>query len=472
MPRLINTTGDASPGHLIVELVSPGCADVDYMPPRHALLQMGVPEEHHGHTRTRLLQIDANRDSVTIFPIKTTNPRSDEFLKPKYRLVDRITIADQALVTRDSCPTTQEEVMAVLESLESCFIKDFDFGLGLTKDFLSIIEAVENLSGCTAISISGRHATHIAPSTGVFCLSANDFDRSVRDIRKTMKAGRAVTRNINQSDIYNYLASRVDQPQVSTQIGRDALEQRIVNLAEGGQDSLTASEQGGFLNLFSRNVDVIAETHPAAFANLRSDIEAVTLTSLIRQYESLYNKRSSQEAEWQLFFKDNPMILALGLGHPVIMVQAQASVGGRKFDGSGETVVDFLYKNKMTNNAAIIEIKRPSTSLVRKSPYRAGVYAPTSELTGSISQALDQKTQFEQEMATRMHNSGITDLEGYSVHCCLIIGKMPEEEGRQKGFEQYRGNSKSVFIVTFDEVLEKLKQISDMLKGETNDGGC
>ena len=49
---------------------------------------------------------------------------------------------------------------------------------------------------------------------------------------------------------------------------------------------------------------------------------------------------------------------------------------------------------------------------------------------------------------------------------------MPKEEGRQKGFEQYRGNSKSVFIVTFDEVLEKLRQISDMLKGEKNDSGC
>ena len=49
---------------------------------------------------------------------------------------------------------------------------------------------------------------------------------------------------------------------------------------------------------------------------LEADIEAITLTSLIRQYEALYNKRSSKEAEWQLFFKDNPMILALALGHP------------------------------------------------------------------------------------------------------------------------------------------------------------
>ena len=118
----------------------------------------------------------------------------------------------------------------------------------------------------------------------------------------------------------------------------------------------------------------------------------------------------------------------------------------------------------MTNNAALIEIKKPHTALLKLKPYRGGVYAPSAELTGPMSQALDQKYRFDQEIAQRKQNSGIHDIESCSSECCLIIGTTPEGDDQSRAFEIYRGNSRAVAIVTFDELLEKLRILRDFLR--------
>ncbi len=81
---------------------------------------------------------------------------------------------------------------------------------------------------------------------------------------------------------------------------------------------------------------------------------------------------------------------------------------------------------------------------------------------------LDQKYQFQRHIAQIKDNSGIHDIESYSVHCCLIIGTMPSKKNQDllKSFELFRGNSKDVTIVTFDELLEKLKQLRDSIASQ------
>ena len=198
---------------------------------------------------------------------------------------------------------------------------------------------------------------------------------------------------------------------------------------------------------------------------IRKFFELVTLERLITRYEEMIGQRL-KEQNWQVFFTENPFILRLAFGYPVIKVQDQASVGGRKLSGSGEKIADFLVKNSMTNNTAIFEIKTPQADLLNKTPFRSGIHTPSSELAGAINQALDQKYQFQTHIASVKHNSRIHDMESYSVHCCLIIGVMPSDEDQQKSFELFRGNSKDVEIVTFNELLEKLKQLRDFLKGQ------
>ena len=353
--------------------------------------------------------------------------------------------------------------MAVLESLPSCFVKDFDYGLGFVVDHSSIVEAVETLSECSAICISDEHETHIDHASSTFYISIDDFRKSRRHVREILRAGQTTARVVNKSDTYNYFASRLGYPQVSAQMGLDPLQQRILNMTQGGHDQLSVNEQGAVMDMFAENAVTIARTHPKEFSDLRGDVEIIALTTLIERYEALLGK-SSLEAEWQSFFAENPIILSLAFSHPVVLVQDRASVGGNKLTGSGQKIADFLYKNKMTNNAAIVEIKKPSAPLVRKKAYRDNVYGPSPELSGAISQALDQKSHFEQDIATLVRNSRASELESHSIGCCLVIGKMPDSEDRRKSFEQYRGNSKSVIVATFDEVLEKIKQIRELLR--------
>lgn len=124
---------------------------------------------------------------------------------------------------------------------------------------------------------------------------------------------------------------------------------------------------------------------------------------------------------------------------------------------------DYLIKNGVTNNLALIEIKKPSSTLLNKTAYRGSFYCASTELTGSVTQVLDQCYQLQQNIASIKNNNRIYDIEPYIVHCILIIGTMPSDEDERKSFEIYRRNSKNVQIITFDELLLKLKQLHGFL---------
>ena len=124
----------------------------------------------------------------------------------------------------------------------------------------------------------------------------------------------------------------------------------------------------------------------------------------------------------------------------------------------------FLVKNSMTNNAAVVEIKRPQTEVISNQKVNSDVYTPSTQLVKAISQTLDQKNRFEQEITQIKIKNRLYDLESYAVQCCLIIGRLPGDDDRLRSFEMFRGNSKDVKITTFDELLEQLRHLSEFLK--------
>jgi hypothetical protein len=67
------------------------------------------------------------------------------------------------------------------------------------------------------------------------------------------------------------------------------------------------------------------------------------------------------------------------------------------------------------------------------------------------------------DIARIKENSRIYDLETYAVHGILVIGTTPEGPDQQKSFELFRGNSKDITIITFDELLAKLKILHEFL---------
>ena len=242
--------------------------------------------------------------------------------------------------------------------------------------------------------------------------------------------------------------------------GRHPLRKLFTRAAQG-ETALTGEEHSALLETVSRNAAVIAESAPFQLSKLRNDIELVTLEQLIDRFETMIEK-TLKEKLWQAFLGENPFVLELAFGYPVVIVCDQAFVGGRKFDGSDDKITDFLVKNSMTNNTAIVEIKTPQTRLLNKTTYR-GVYVASSKLAGAISQVLDQKWRLHRNIDQRKLDSRVYDIESYAIHCCLIVGVIPENGEQIKSFEMIREDSKSVSIVTFDELLTKLRNLHRVL---------
>lgn len=467
MARAYTHTYAAGQGELVIEKLSPNCVEVFYVPPEEKLVQSGLNPDEAAAYRVKLLLINGQDRFLTIFPTNTLGGHAN-FLKPKHDQVECITLADSDLLDSAfgfTVPETPDEVMEILEALPSGFTKDYEFGLGLAKDYRFVIDVVEELSDCTEIVISKSHPTNINKDGKVFFIAAADFEKTRKALNNITNIGRTAARSVKEATAYNILAENLGLPARPVKAGRHPLRKLITAVAQG-EEPLAADEQDAVLSVLTSNTKPIAEAKPEKLAKLQSDIELVTLELLIDRYEEMIGKKLKED-RWQSFFNENPFILNMAFGYPVIKVQDQASVGGRKLSGSGEKVTDFLMKNSLTNNTAIFEIKTPQSALLNKTPFRAGVYTPSAELSGSINQALDQKYQFQGQIAHIKNKSRIYDIESYSVHCCLIIGTTPSGEERIKSFELFRRNSKDVEIVTFDELLEKLKQLRDFLKMES-----
>lgn len=457
-------------GALEVEVSQPGVVDVYYIPPESLLREARIePEEAQKH-RTKLLGINGLNRSLTIFPISTLPGRS-RFLKPKYGQIERISLDDTGIIfagyndfgaSGRQLPTTPVEVIEMLEGLPSAFIKDYAYGLGLAKPYRFIIDAVETLSECTEIVITDKVPTGPSSNGKQFNIAEEDFEQARRALNSVNNLAQTAARAVKDVVAHNILAERIGAPKLDPKAGRHPF-RKLFTAAAQGQEELSKEDQNKILGAISSHAYDIAKEQPAKLAKLRGDIELVTLEALVQRFEAMLGENLI-EGKWQNFFNENTFILNMAFGYPVIKVRDQASVGGRKLSGEGEKITDFLIKNSLTNNTAIFEIKTPQTALLNKNPFREGVYTPSADLSGSINQALDQKYQFQKQIAQIKDTSRLYDIESYAVHCCLVIGRIPDGDDRKKSFELFRRNSKEVEIVTFDELLEKLKQLGTFLR--------
>ena len=448
------------PGNLRVNQALPHVAEAFYVPSPERIERAGLTSDGVAEHSVRLLSADARSGSLTLFPTRTTGNR-DVFLKPKYGQVDRIVLEDGAYHEfGDGLPSSQEDFMVILESLPSCFVKDYDYGLGLTQKYRAIITAIESNSECKEIYIARADTSPVRADGQTMRISASDFTRMRRGIDKITRTRDSDTLSIVNNLTHSFMAEKLGQPRSTAT--STLLESRLMDSVFDGPRAVSEGTTEIALDVVSENAKVIAEAQPEQLETLANSIERVNLDARIERFQRLL-RMDPLEREWQDFLNEHPFILSLAFGYPVLKVQDQASVGGRRLSGKGDNITDFLVKNKLTDNCAIVEIKRSGTSLLNART-RNDVHTPSSNLVGAVNQALAQKHRFEKEVAQIKDNSDIHDITSYSVSCCLLIGKMPPTKERQRSFELYRGNSKDVDIVTFSELLEKLKQVRDFLK--------
>jgi len=153
------------------------------------------------------------------------------------------------------------------------------------------------------------------------------------------------------------------------------------------------------------------------------------------------------------------------VGDKCRIIREQAYVGGKGIDNTGGTVVHYLYHNALTRNAVLIEIKTPETALLTTAEYRNGVYGPSRELGGATQQLL-HAGQTLQDNFTQLTRDRPNEFNVFSPRALLIIGHLPAEQDavRRRSFETYRNNVRALEIITFDELLEKVRVLLQVLE--------
>ena len=194
------------------------------------------------------------------------------------------------------------------------------------------------------------------------------------------------------------------------------------------------------------------------------DFDAAVVAARLRQFldEARANLGNPHESYWQSLFEQHSWVLSEIYAHPVVIVAGRAYVGGKGVSNTGGNLADFLYQNKLTGNALVIEIKTPLTELLEATEYRNGVLAPSRELAGATQQLVHYRSTLIDQRAILAEDSGVTV---YSPRCLLVCGTLPDSShpARTRSFERFRGSLRDVDVITYDELIAKVELLLELL---------
>ncbi|MEQ8438770.1 MAG: DUF4263 domain-containing protein [Ilumatobacter fluminis] len=408
-----------------------------------------------------LLRLSPKAASLSIYPINTLEGTTG-YLGPKYEQIRRFTLhLDTIGDAINAADIDESDVEAILETLPRGFVKDYSYGLGLLKDFNRLVRLIEEHTDCTDLVFTDSDEEAVVGTE--FRIGLSRFDAIWSEIRRINDRGNRAAARVKDSFVHNTLADALGLQPADANLGRHPIS-RLITLAAKGAEPLTDEERDQLIAAVASESAVLAKADPEKLVELQREIELVSLDQLIEHLESSLGRRTN-EAYWQEFFDRNAFALQQVFGAPMINVQSGAAVGGSDVAGRGGKIADYMFKNSLTNNIALVEIKTPTTPLLGNAAYRGGVFGPSKELSGAVTQALDQAHQLVTNLATLKNNSRRWDLESYAATCLVIIGRTPsaDEPDRQKSLELYRANLRSVSVVTYDEILERLKVLRAFL---------
>ncbi|HBV09077.1 Shedu anti-phage system protein SduA domain-containing protein [Glutamicibacter bergerei] len=122
----------------------------------------------------------------------------------------------------------------------------------------------------------------------------------------------------------------------------------------------------------------------------------------------------------------------------------------------------------------VLELKTPKAKLSSSKIYRGAeehgsdVYAPHEDLSGAVAQLLSQLASSREDFRLILQRTRAAEMiEPSTVIGALIIGTLTELSAEQKvSFELYRQSLHGFQILTYDELLERLKMLVVMLRAD------
>lgn len=397
---------------------------------------------------------------LSMHPVVSARHRHD-FLEPKYPGIDTILIPME--IQEWSIPETVAEFDGLLGDLPAGFVRHARFGLGFKWDYRQIALTVAALNGVNTIDMP---ASDQAEREGeVFTLGLERFDALRRQMDTITRRARARARKEREVAAYNGTAHASDPAQHPEKHRAPSPGElaEVAMLQRRSGNSAPADRQAA-IELVKDDAPKIAKERPEELLHLREAIEHVTLAELVEKMEATLRAFPRSERKWQELFSSNPFILSLAFAHPMVYLQGQAYVGGTAVSRSGASVADFLAGLGPGSSLAIVEIKTPSTKLVMDKPYRGDLHAPSGDLTAAMAQALEQRLHLTTSFFTLAgQDEALRGSTVAAVQCVVIAGMFPKDKAMARSLEIFRHSAKDITVITFDELLQKLRHLHSFL---------
>ncbi|MBK5924778.1 hypothetical protein CCR90_13575 [Rhodovulum sulfidophilum] len=431
---------------------------------RHFLFhESSEAEFNYRYNQMRLASYDPSDRLLTTYP-KKLPPNHSHFGLPKYANVRRISMEDgRPLFERKD---REKSGKYYFGQFPNGFVdKPFD-GFGLTYTFRFIVDAIEEFPGIEEIRLCRGSKTAIDGT--VFRLPISIYESIRKTLNRTHKAAltfaNAEKRSFLQSNLVNPLLPQSEQNPVMprTEADLSAVLNDAIN-ASGRRSKARAANQSTAVRVVKTSAKALITDHHDELLELNREIELVTLKDVIAKFEARLANTSLKEDNWQKFLSTNPFILRLAFGLPAVVFKEQMPVGGWNFDNKGGKLADFVVKSGAVGNLSIIEIKTPTAKLLGKTQYRGGIHAPSAGISGAVTQVMDQRYLLQENIASFLRAEPHNDVHTYAVGCIVVIGTTPTSEPAKKSFELYRNNLVGVTVITFDELLDKLKALHQFL---------
>lgn len=201
-----------------------------------------------------------------------------------------------------------------------------------------------------------------------------------------------------------------------------------------------------------------------------SELNAIAGLTQLKSFEEIWlnNKDNKYEEFWQQTLNQYSWVISQVFSIPVFLFAGKAYVGGKWVDNTGGNITDFLFASNLTKNVVLVEIKTPETKLIG-AKYRQ-TYSMSRELSGSTNQILNYKTKLQRDYGNLIANNPDRErFEAFNPKSLLILGNFEKEineHAKKEALENYRANSREIDIITFDELYEKIKMLSNLLEGK------
>lgn len=397
-------------------------------------------------------------DRVAIYPVHA-NPHAQRYLTPqhgRFRTIIYIDGRTNALPADAGAANEQ-----LTRRLPQRLFKDVEPGRALANELEEVWRTLQLLEA---------RDTLIVDSTATSRLSADEIvvnEQDLDDLRKAMnridRRKRDGVRMAKRSIVFNDLLTKLNPEHFGNSAPTAVLPASVApGLRSRRFTSIRREASRRVVDAFKESLPALAAQSPSALLELQADIERVTLAEMITRFESLLSK-NFPENQWQSFFEANQFVLTLVFARPVRLIHTQFHAQGSSIGGTGAQIGDFLLR-ELGQGLALVEIKKPGTELMRGRPYRnTQVYAPTDELSGAVTQTLLQQSHVRSNWLVHRGQKLLGQSMPDAIKCVVIAGTYPNDEHQRRSFEVFRNACQNVEVVTFDELLGKLKLLLEHL---------